>query len=455
LLSQLFSTSSPRLRVPDTLLLWRPLQSTLVGVLTRGVLDDGRGAARSRVFRHAHEEQTGRTSSIGQHCVCIDSKGVILNTENTLRAGTSEVIDNASKIITLVDLCGHERYLKTTCYGLTAAVPDYACVIVGGNAGLVGMSREHFGIALALRIPAFFVVSKIDMAPEQILKQTVAELSATLRKPGVRRRPFLIKTDDDVVTAARNMAADALTPIFLISAVDGRGLARLRMFLNLLPQREDWGALEDGDAEFLIDEVFSVPGVGTVVAGTLKSGSISDSTRLMLGPDPGDGQFKAAAVKSIHYKGSPVSRVVAGQTAALALKKVKRTSVRKGMVLASPSKNPASTWDFYAEISVLTHSTTISKKYEAVIHLSVLRQTATIELMDRELLRSGDRALVRFRFKSRPEYVVAGTRFVFREGRTKGIGVVIEPPEGGIKRIDSADVIAEAVENHPVEQDGQ
>ena len=133
-----------------------------MGVLTRGVLDDGRGAARSRVFRHAHEESTGRTSSIGQHCVCLDSKGTILNTDAT-RTDTRELIDSASKIVTLVDLCGHERYLKTTCYGLTAALPDYACVIVGGNAGLVGMSREHFGIALALRIPAFFVVSKIDM----------------------------------------------------------------------------------------------------------------------------------------------------------------------------------------------------------------------------------------------------------------------------------------------------
>ena len=42
-----------------------PKQSTLVGVLSRGVLDDGRGAARSKVFRHSHEQETGRTSSIG------------------------------------------------------------------------------------------------------------------------------------------------------------------------------------------------------------------------------------------------------------------------------------------------------------------------------------------------------------------------------------------------------
>jgi len=45
--------------------------------------------------------------------------------------------------------------------------------------------------------------------------------------------------------------------------------------------------------------------------------------------------------------------------------------------------------------------------------------------MDKERLRSGDRACVRFRFLQRPEYLTAGTRLVFREGKTKGIGMVV------------------------------
>ena len=46
-------------------------KSTMVGVLTRSMLDDGRGLARSKVFKHGHEELTGRTSSIGQHNLCV------------------------------------------------------------------------------------------------------------------------------------------------------------------------------------------------------------------------------------------------------------------------------------------------------------------------------------------------------------------------------------------------
>lgn len=54
-----------------------------------------------------------------------------------------------------------------------------------------------------------------------------------------------------------------------------------------------------------------------------------------------------------------------------------------------------------------------------------MRQSARVVAMDTPLLRSGDRSCVRFRFLQRPEYLTPGTRFVFREGRTKGIGVVV------------------------------
>lgn len=117
--------------------------------------------------------------------------------------------------------------------------------------------------------------------------------------------------------------------------------------------------------------------------------------------------------------------MVAGQTASLALKKVKRNQVRKGMVLVDPNKHPVAAWEFDADIAILTHSTTIQPRYQAVIHCEIVKQSARVVAMNKERLRSGDRAIVRFRFLQRPEYLSEGTRFVFREGRTKGIGVVV------------------------------
>ncbi len=81
------------------------------------------------------------------------------------------------------------------------------------------------------------------MAPEDITRATVNELASILKKPGVRKRPFLVRTEADVFSAAANMAAGSLAPIFLVSSVDGRGLDRLRCFLNLLPQRVEWGCV--------------------------------------------------------------------------------------------------------------------------------------------------------------------------------------------------------------------
>lgn len=188
------------------------------------------------------------------------------------------------------------------------------------------------------------------------------------------------------------MHADSLAPIFLTSSVTGQGLDHVRLFFNLLACRQRWAERENDAAEFVIDETFHVQGVGTVVAGTVKRGHIATNSRLLLGPDIGDGQFKATAVKSIHYKRLPVAKVVAGQTAALALKKVRRGEVRKGMALVDASLRPKASWEFDADIAILTHSTTIKPRYQAVIHCEIVRQSARVVAMNKEEIRSGDRA---------------------------------------------------------------
>ena len=132
----------------------------------------------------------------------------------------------------------------------------------------------------------------------------------------------IVRNVQDVITCARALSSEALAPIFLTSAVTGKGLPLLRLFLNIAPQRQQWAARQAEPTEFIIDETFSVPGVGTVVAGTVKRGVLNISTPVLIGPDIGDGTFGRVVLKSIHYKRLAVTEVVAGQTAALALKKV-------------------------------------------------------------------------------------------------------------------------------------
>lgn len=69
-----------------------------------------------------------------------------------------------------------------------------------------------------------------------MLKNTVSSLITILKKPGVRKKPLLIRTAGDVITAARHMQNEAIAPIILTSSVSGDGLELVRLMFNLLPQ---------------------------------------------------------------------------------------------------------------------------------------------------------------------------------------------------------------------------
>ncbi|VEL12184.1 unnamed protein product [Protopolystoma xenopodis] len=125
--------------------------------------------------------------------------------------------------------------------------------------------------------------------------------------------------------SATNFISERICPIFTVSSVTGENLDLLKIFLNLLSPRLD-PRLND-PAEFQIDEIFSVPGVGTVVSGTCLSGRISLNDNLLLGPDS-QGHFVPVPIKSIQRKRLPVTQVRGGQTASFAMKKIKRNQLR-------------------------------------------------------------------------------------------------------------------------------
>ncbi len=121
-------------------------KSTLIGVLTQGQLDNGRGLARLNMFRHKHEFQTGRTSSVSHEILGFDSTGQVVNYSSELATTAEEICDNCSKLLTFIDLAGHHKYLRTTIRGLTSYSPHYVMLIVSGTSGVVGTTREHLGL---------------------------------------------------------------------------------------------------------------------------------------------------------------------------------------------------------------------------------------------------------------------------------------------------------------------
>ena len=177
-------------------------------------------------------------------------------------------------------------------------------------------------------------------------------------------------------------------------------------------------------------------GADTVCIGVIHAGD-----PVLIGPDS-LGQFTTTHIRSIERKRIPVPVCSAGQSASFALKRVRRKEVRKGMVvLPKTDISPKVYREFTAEgeitarsqssdliltlvVLILSHATTIKTKYQAMLHVGPVSQTCAIIDIDRAYIRTGDRAVVAFRFVQRPEYLAVGDRILFREGRTKGLGIV-------------------------------
>ena len=195
----------------------------------------------------------------------------------------ASLASEAAKVVSFIDLAGHERYLRTTVYGLTAHEPDYVMVVVGANHGITRMTKEHVGMAIALNVPLFVVVTKVDLCPEPVMRETMKQLHRLLKLPGARKQPYVVKSNDELMVAANGFGKSALCPIFCISSVDGTNVPLLRQFFNLMPSRRAWAAQDKLPTEFLIDQYFNVPGVGLVVAGTLLSGAVHVNHELLMG----------------------------------------------------------------------------------------------------------------------------------------------------------------------------
>ena len=191
----------------------------------------------------------------------------------------------------------------------------------------------------------------------------------------------------------------------------------VRMFLNILPHHGNYDT--SAPFEFHVNDTFSVPFVGTVVSGVVKSGIVHAGDTVLIGPDS-TGAFASTKIRTIERKRIGVPASAAGQSASFSLRNIRRKDVRKGMVVlhkpdtssssaaVAAAQQPKVYREFVAEVLILSHATTIKTKYQAMLHVGPVSQTCAIIDIDRSYIRTGDRAIVAFRFIQRPEYLGCG-----------------------------------------------
>ncbi len=424
-------------------------KSSLVGVLTTGELDDGRGKARKSVFHHRHELDSGRTSAISQNIIKYENdnnKLKLINTKQNRKFDPMIKIDEINmrqdKLVSLIDLAGHEKYLKTTVYGVTGMFPDRGIVVIGANTGVTKLTREHIGLMLCIKIPFMIIITKIDMAPESIYSELQDTLRKLLQRNASSKSLLFIgnsKMEDmNNITASyiNTIKNPDIIPVITISNKNGYNINNLHRIIYNIPQRNKFINQPSNGTIVYLDANYSVPGIGLVVTGMIKEGTIKVKQKMFIGPY--NGQFLPVVIRSIHNNlREDVSEIGPNVQGCFAIKftdiSITREHIKKGFVLIDNidkwKKNLVKS--FVARIKVLHHSSAIHDGYCPVIHCGPIKQSAYMKLLDntsncKPSLKTGDSNLVEFTFTKHAELIEENMIMFFRDGTTKGVGEVVK-----------------------------
>ena len=415
-------------------------KTTLAGVLLNNCLDDGKGKCRSMILRNKHELETGRTS-------CISFNNLVLNLDTGL--------EKKRKILSFIDLAGHEKYLKTTVFGLTGLFVDYGLVLVGSNMGITKMTKEHLCILLYMKIPIIVLMTKTDLCPENVYTRTEKTLRRILKLPLFNVRPYFFPKNEDKCTIEMDKflelrnPLETFIPVIPISNKIGTNIDNLKKLLYTLEPKKHWNNNIDGSIMY-IDSTFQVKGIGLVLSGTVRGKTIKLNQKMFLGPI--NNKFIEFRVRSIHNNiREHVQELNDGQIGCIAIKfigkeDIQKKLIRKGVLAFDNDKFIKNvSRKFKAEINILHHTTTVCDNYQPVLHCGPIRQTAIIKILsnqrddnnveqnddieqndDDKRLRTGSKAIVEFTFSYRSEYLEEGLSFFFRDGSTKGYGKILE-----------------------------
>ncbi|MCA9667890.1 MAG: selenocysteine-specific translation elongation factor [Myxococcales bacterium] len=319
-----------------------------------------------------------------------------------LDLGRDDGLDPPARI-GIVDVPGHERFIKAMVAG--AGGIDLVMLVIAADEGVMPQTREHLDICRLLGVQRGIVaLTKSDLVDDDFRELAIEDVRETLREAG----------------------ALAEAPIIPCSAQTGDGIDVLRKTLA-----EHIAALDDraidGPLRLPLDRVFSLKGFGTVVTGSLISGTIKAGDAIEVLP-----VNERATVRTVQVHGESVAQAVAGQRTALNLGGVDRDAIARGEVVAHVGRLRCSSMlDVRVELLGSTRSA-LKARSKVLFHLGTRQQMCSLVLLSqREPLEAGKSALAQLRFDV-PVVALPGDRFVLRgfakqqnHGTTIGGGEVL------------------------------
>ena len=310
----------------------------------------------------------------------------------------------------IVDVPGHEKFINNMVAGVVGM--DLVLLVIAADEGIMPQTREHMDILNLLGIEkSIIVLNKCDLVDEEWLEMMEEDVREELSGTFLEHAP-LVK----------------------VSAATGAGLDDL--VKEIEHQTRDEVVQKDIHTipRLPIDRVFTLSGFGTIITGTLVSGTITKEDTLQMYP-----VGKECKIRSIQVHGEDKKECYAGQRVAINLSNVKKKEIKRGCVLAPP--NSMKNTDLLdVKLKVLEDSMRILTNHER-LHL----YTGTSEilcravLLDKEQIGPGEEGLVQLRLEEEIA-VKRGDRFVVRfysPMETIGGGIVLEPNPVRKKRFDA------------------
>jgi selenocysteine-specific elongation factor len=315
-------------------------------------------------------------------------------------------LDNG-EVLGFVDVPGHERFVHTMLAGATGI--DFALLVVAADDGVMPQTREHLNILSLLGIAAGAIaLTKIDKVDEARVAAVEHELRALLEGTAL-----------------------AAAPVFPVSGRTGAGLEALQRFLGEFAQQRD-RQTDDAHFRLAVDRSFTLPGVGTVVTGTVHSGRAHVGATLVIAPSG-----REVRVRSLHAQNRAAEVGTTGQRCALNLAGIAREDVVRGdWVVAAPIE--LATERFDARLTLLADEPKALRSGANVhVHCGAAHVPARLVVLDdedraefhRDELAPGANRLVQL-ILQHPIAAWHGDRFIVRDAsatRTIGGGRVLDP----------------------------
>lgn len=402
-------------------------KSSLLGVLSHGEYDNGRGSARLNLFRHRHEVQSGQTSSISQEIFGLTSSGQPL-TYNTCLT-TEEIIESSSRIVTLIDLAGHQRYLNTTLFGLGSYSPELLLIVVSAVSPVTDVITDNISLALGMEKSVAIVINKVDLVSKDDQYSCYDEITRALSMLHPEITPFQVTSLNEAITAGSKLKNDPRTlPIFFTSCVTGTGMSSLYSFFNEISPELGANNLNyaiSRSSELQVDGTFDVPGIGTVVSGLMIEGTIREGDEMLLGPDD-RGNFSNVVIVSLQRHKIPCNYARAGQKCTMAISTSSGIKVRRGMVMKEVDndwkQNFSVCLQFRANLRFITNEHhKLGPGSQVSAYVGNVKQTCSII----DIRKTSENSWhIGFKLTKRPEYIREGSKIIIRHAFTKALGVV-------------------------------